>query len=336
LFFSTAYSESIFAMLTFSGYLFAEWNNNTFAFICWIAASYTRSNGTMIILWMALRTIARIYKPHRTGDERFAEIMSLIFDSLIILFPVLYHDYNGYYIHCIQAHKAIRPPWCQDAVPIFGIYPYFALLDVWDMKWFKTFPLYRHVQSKYWNVGFLRYYEWKQVPNFLLAFPVLFLGTCAVLTWIRQSWGFFTREKKRDSTTEANTWRQKLFWPVQWVTFAFRSFDTSPELTIKDIEEREQPVVMLVGPTYLAYYGVLGAACIVGATIAHVQISTRFIFASCPAIYWYMAYICVSEDKRNQKSLFGRLLLSRSAMICYCVGFNIAGIVMHVNWLPWT
>ncbi|CAN0577636.1 unnamed protein product, partial [Ectocarpus sp. 12 AP-2014] len=35
--------------------------------------------------------------------------------------------------------------------------------------------VYAHVQSTYWNVGAFRYYQWKQIPNFLLAAPALIL-----------------------------------------------------------------------------------------------------------------------------------------------------------------
>ena len=38
----------------------------------------------------------------------------------------------------------------------------------------KTFPsIYSHVQAKYWNVGFMRYWTISNIPNFLLAMPVL-------------------------------------------------------------------------------------------------------------------------------------------------------------------
>jgi len=333
-FFSAAYSESIFCMLTFGGYFFSERRYNFFAVICWIAASYTRSNGTMIVLWLTLKTVARSFRP-QTFDDRFGEVSSLILQSFIILLPVLYHDWNGYYIHCIQSHRTYRPIWCKDAFPILGVYQYFALLDIWDMKYFKTFSLYKHVQRKHWNVGFLRYYQWKQVPNFLLAFPIVFLGVCAVVSWIRQSWKLFTKNEKV-SSQDGEAWWHRLRRPVEWAVFAFCDSVERPEATIKNVKEREQPSVLLIGPTLLAYYAVLGAACIVGATIAHVQISTRFIFASCPAIYWYMAFICLSNNRGKSRSLVARLLLSRNAMMCYCAGFILAGVIVHVNWLPWT
>jgi hypothetical protein len=157
---------------------------------------------------------------------------------------------------------------------------------------------------------------------------------CAVTSWIHQSWRTFDRHKGA-LFQKTDKWWCKLWRVIQWALFAFRVSADSPETTIENLKEREQASVVLVGPTLLAYYAVLGAACIVGATIAHVQISTRFIFASCPAIYWYMSSICIS-DKDKSRNVFARLMLNRDTVVCYCVGFIIAGVVMHPNWLPWT
>ncbi len=46
------------------------------------------------------------------------------------------------------------------------------------MAWCQARPfpsLYSHIQGEYWGVGLLRYWRWRQLPNFLLAAPALLL-----------------------------------------------------------------------------------------------------------------------------------------------------------------
>jgi phosphatidylinositol glycan class V len=54
-------------------------------------------------------------------------------------------------------------PWCNKALP-------FA---------------YSFVQDHYWNVGFMRYWELKQIPNFLFAAPMLALTSTAVYSYTK-------------------------------------------------------------------------------------------------------------------------------------------------------
>ncbi|KAK1929203.1 GPI mannosyltransferase 2 [Phytophthora citrophthora] len=75
-------------------------------------------------------------------------------------------------------------PYCPSQLQTFG-WEVPGAADTEDRSWCaKTFPnvsaMYTFIQSEYWNVGLFRYYEWKQVPNFLLATPILALSLHAL------------------------------------------------------------------------------------------------------------------------------------------------------------
>lgn len=70
--------------------------------------------------------------------------------SLVVASPFIGHQFYAYKTYCLPD---ARPEWCNTRLP----------------------SIYGHVQSKYWNVGFLRYWEVAQIPNFLFAAPALLL-----------------------------------------------------------------------------------------------------------------------------------------------------------------
>jgi phosphatidylinositol glycan class V len=75
---------------------------------------------------------------------------ALLLTSLIFS-PMIYHQYSGYRVFCQETDTPAQ--WCSNYPP----------------------SIYTYVQSKYWNVGFLRYWTLQQFPNLLLATPVLVL-----------------------------------------------------------------------------------------------------------------------------------------------------------------
>lgn len=53
--------------------------------------------------------------------------------------------------------------------------------------------MYVFVQKEYWNVGVFNYYEWKQLPNFILATPMLLLSGHGLTVHF---WSRFVRPSK--------------------------------------------------------------------------------------------------------------------------------------------
>ena len=367
-FFTTAYSESIFAMLTFAGHaivakgVYYRYLLNTIgrtdysreevqlwnAYICvlwvtstvmWMLASYTRSNGTFSSIWWMLIGISQccLYLTNQNSNtpESFSKcrksLVSCCLFALGVVIPVLYHDRRGYNFHCNATDSMTQqtnpmPSWC-DHGSHGGL----------------GFSMYALVQRKHWNVGLFRYYELKQIPNFILAFPVLALCFGAAAFWIRCSWN--RHIGPREMNTRKGSALQYIFCMLQNVfswsfqALAVYSYDSDPRNKITSSEGADIPSMVLLGPNFLSYYAILAGFAIVGAFLAHVQIATRLICSSCPALYWFCATLLArsAEIKGNVKSRSEWWIsLTPLLLYGYFALYNILGVIMHVNWLPWT
>lgn len=326
-FFTTAYSESIFAMLTFGGHAIVTrgqyyqcymqktrltgascwlWANLYWipSTILWMLASFSRSNGTFSSIWWLLIGIAKCCSYIQASKGKgntiiVCKVVSLLLVHValasLVAMPVLYHDWQGYIYHCTSSQltnsSTITPAWCDK---------------------YERFSLYAHVQRKHWNVGFLKYYEMKQIPNFILALPVLVLSFTAAALWIRHSWN-------RYINNGVTCLKDALLW-------AFLALGASSS-DLKSTGDGKVSL-QLLGPKFLSYYAILAGFAIVGAFLAHVQISTRLICSSCPAFYWFVSSLMIDDGSRDKR--VGMLLYFYFAL------YNIIGVIMHVNWLPWT
>lgn len=71
---------------------------------------------------------------------------------------------------------------------------------------------YTFIQSEYWKVGFLNYWHFKQIPNFLLALPILCLSIFSLKTYfsslnsanLYQFFGLIEKEDKKISDLTKN------------------------------------------------------------------------------------------------------------------------------------
>lgn len=165
IFFSAPYSESLFAFTTFYGMYLVSCKNIWKSSIFFGLSVLNRSNGLLNAGYL-LHSLAQIAV--RKKKILFSYIVGVIFVFVCFCSFQVY----GYYKFCtIRKHsfdfkvvdyavasKLIMPgnhtvpPWCGVRLP------------------------YSYVQEKYWeNIGFLNYFQFKQIPNFLLASPCIFL-----------------------------------------------------------------------------------------------------------------------------------------------------------------
>ena len=364
-FFTTAYSESLFAFCNFGGH--ALWarcsvsifapreNNNQRQMLCllislvsvlplWMAASYTRSNGSINSCWLLLQGIGLVclWIPKGSPRRGAMGLMLCIILSFCVVYPVFLHDAQGYERHCVllESDSFVTPSWCLDSNSTE-----------------RRFSLYGYIQRQHWNVGIFRYYTWKKIPNFLLAAPILVLGVSAPIDWIHASYNRYVVSQQHAMGAGLSC-RNNLQTIVGWAIGALRESVAYRELGTTRAETsppqaKQIPttniaswisVQLLLGPHMLAHFAVLAAVCIIGILVAHIEITTRMICSSCPAIFWYMALLSCgsgegrSGSNRNSMSWWSKIKQEVLGVLIlpYCCLYILLGIIIHPNWLPWT
>lgn len=281
-FLAHGYTESLFQLATFAGiYLLVHWQSPALAAISFSASCYVRSNGMInggFLLYDSIQCISHSLR----GVQKWSRCLSRCLLSLTGLFGMAYTIsfvlQKGYdtYCHSVQwqDHVVVRP-FCAANGP----------------------TLYSFIQSQYWGVGFLRYYQWKQIPNFLLAAPIAVISASAVLSYCAHD--------IRRVLTLGN-----LAPMLQRSQQRGEAYSRAKEAGFY----RSQVFV------FVAHLGAMLAFALV---FMHVQVTTRFL-ACCPALYWYMAEV-LQRDR-----LVGRLIL------LYCLVWAWVGMVLFPNFYPWT
>lgn len=318
IFFTVAYSESLFCAMTFVGHYVMLRNDIWWGFevLPFIAASFTRSNGSLNIIPFIVRGLGRVLTfpyGHSKSYILRNKIGILISNAtcvFLILLPIYIHDHFGYTKHCndnIRQYEA--PQWCNSENRISSFYGY--------------------VQRKHWNVGLFNYWEIKQLPQFLLASPILTCGFVGGYLWIKRSYDQFENEA-------GDTTKNVLARFVHWVIYAFHK-SVNLQQRVKYEKDSAIDIDYLKGPNALPHYAVLMLSSIIGLLFAHVQITTRMVCSTCPALYWLLSshLLHLKEPKSVKKNRSKRITIHGLVWGWFCL-YNILGAIMHVNWLPWT
>lgn len=196
------YTETLFAFLSFLGMLYISkklvW---TGAFVL-SASALTRSNGLVsvgFILHYLTQTYifqgAAIWKA-KTGRGNFKELLwpmlQFIFRAVcvfaIVIAPFAFYQYYIYHLFCNPKKQLIDS--VSSEIVVYGRLQRYTMVgdppSAWCYYWL---PLsYSYVQNQHWGVGLLTYFQVKQIPNFILAAPVIILsfGSC---------WDYYQKQK---------------------------------------------------------------------------------------------------------------------------------------------
>lgn len=194
-FMAAAYSESMFACLAFGAMGQLEKGQSWLSALLFALASGVRANGLVnagFLLYSCTKRLAFHFQagsgPGRKLSPLWRQLLSVASSAVVmcagICLPFVVFQYYAYVRFCgpgleldvpeplrqlaldkgyrLAATSGVKPTWCSQRFPV----------------------VYSYIQDVYWNVGFLRYFELRQVPNFLLALPVTLLGCWAAGTYV--------------------------------------------------------------------------------------------------------------------------------------------------------
>jgi len=196
IFFTAAYSESLYALVTFYGMLMLEENRIARSAFVFGVSSLARSNGLVngaFVLYAMVQDVAQKLNIVWNCTEQPGVNVRLrasltvawftfwrgVMHVFICITPFLLYQWYASTVFCNpSARYKDLSPHILDYGREKGYKMPSAIVSVWCRQ---TVPMsYAYVQNTHWNVGLLQYYQLKQLPNFALALPMLVLCFYAV------------------------------------------------------------------------------------------------------------------------------------------------------------
>ncbi|XP_054251416.1 GPI mannosyltransferase 2 [Indicator indicator] len=350
-FLAAAYSESMFACLAFGAMWQLERGHGWHSGMLFCLASGVRANGVLnagFFLYSRGKSFAlRLQagpRPLRQLPPLWKQLLSLASAAVLtcagIFLPFALFQFYAYLRFCeagpapepsvpqplvqlardrgyrLAATVGVKPPWCSYRFPV----------------------VYSYIQDSYWDVGFLRYFKLRQIPNFLLALPVTLLGSWAAWTYVA-----------------ANPWH--------CLTLGLE----------RRKSEEEKPRAGFCCPAVFVYMVHATVLLLFGFLCMHVQVLTRFLGSSSPILYWFCAHLLQEHEPllqsegtddqtvapRSEKSLLAsspgscgrgmsenplvRLLMNYRLMtplsrclLGFFLSYWLLGLILHCNFWPWT
>nr|XP_006975692.1 GPI mannosyltransferase 2 isoform X1 [Peromyscus maniculatus bairdii]XP_006975693.1 GPI mannosyltransferase 2 isoform X1 [Peromyscus maniculatus bairdii]XP_015849999.1 GPI mannosyltransferase 2 isoform X1 [Peromyscus maniculatus bairdii]XP_042127963.1 GPI mannosyltransferase 2 isoform X1 [Peromyscus maniculatus bairdii]XP_042127964.1 GPI mannosyltransferase 2 isoform X1 [Peromyscus maniculatus bairdii]XP_042127965.1 GPI mannosyltransferase 2 isoform X1 [Peromyscus maniculatus bairdii]XP_04 len=330
-FLAAGYSEALFAFLTFSAMGQLERGRSWASGLLFALATGVRSNG-LVSVGFLVHSQCRGFFSSLVVLNPLKQLVKLLtsvcLSVLTVSLPFALFQYYAYSQFCfpgsapsipeplvqlaVDRGYRIRgdeaPPWCSWPLPL----------------------IYSYIQDVYWNVGFLRYYELRQVPNFLLAAPVAVL-----VVWA--TWAYVTTHP--------------------WLCL------TLGLLRSKDSKALEKTHPGFLGPKVFVYLVHAAALLLSGSLCMHVQVLTRLLGSSTPIVYWFPAYLLQSQEpllrsvdtvpekfaensppgQKTPRNCILKLLYNWKAcspvtrcILGYFLTYWLLGLLLHCNFLPWT
>lgn len=256
-----------------------------------------------------------------------ASAIATFFQVLLIVLPYALVQVHAYYKFCGRGGSLEGQvgPGTGDVAPIH--------------RWchWRVPSLYTYVQSTYWGVDALKYYKWKQIPNFLLAAPVLLLTLTGTVTFFSAQLQRLpsspvvtvTADGEEQRLSASETTRRWTRFPT-WLEGIMEAFFGVPRLrhAASNPFERTGAAALVLQWAFLGVFA---------AVYMNVQVATRFLAAACPPLHWWTAYL-LSPKRRtgSHDATYYDTTAVSSALRLYMSLYIVVGAVLHANFLPWT
>lgn len=314
------------------------WTDLTFGATCFAAAGMTRSNGMLLVmftlataalLWRAMHEILSKQGVSRSvlGSWFARHVAVTVAASALVVAPYVIWQWYATFKYCTPAPSVVRSvvrvmagAHLPDAIAA-------STLDAPDWcprAWYTLLPpMYTSIQRTYWDVGFLRFYQWKHAPQVALAAPMLLLAAAAVMRLRTTARSF------RGTLAEIRDVCTRCALPTRPVPSA-ASGDSDD-----DDDGSQSAYDMLTTPAALPFLAYWLLQVGIALTSMHLNVITRFLIAS-PAMYWFLA--AAAEDTqpihKATRVSFGTLIVASYVFVS--LGFQLVGTSLFTSFLPWT
>ncbi|KAI3890646.1 hypothetical protein MKW92_014172 [Papaver armeniacum] len=330
IFYSSIYTESLYSLFSLGGVYHLLSGGNTIAVLLFALSGAARSNGVLNAGYICFQALHRAYDAIVQKKRIGLAVMTLIggaLRSLCIFAPFVAFQAYGYHNLCRGLISDEIRPWCKARVPF----------------------LYDFLQGHYWGVGFLKYFQLKQLPNFLLASPILSLALCSVAHYVKSrpeivfSLGFRASHKEKNlaAVLYPSGVKGRLNNAQVSANFSSEVLKENPTLKQRKKIGKERTLSssldtvplendrVLPAKSYNASISVLPFIlhlAFMSATaffVMHVQVATRFLSSS-PPLYWFSSYLMASSGR------------CAHVIWAYSAAYILLGSLLFSNFYPFT
>uniref|UniRef100_A0A7E4W739 GPI mannosyltransferase 2 n=1 Tax=Panagrellus redivivus TaxID=6233 RepID=A0A7E4W739_PANRE len=328
-FFSAAYTESIYCLISFSGMLYLEvdpYNRlRQLVTACIFSFGFaTRSNGVLNLGYIGYYLLIEVIMVKqedgkyvfddfgiKTFTNGLKKLPFFLLCVLIVILPLRIFSTAIEDKFCHSASALFSDPRVAEYVATHNASAFTLPGQLDRLPWCDRAangvidplfpPYYQAVQEKYWSVGLFGYWQIRKIPFFFVAAPTIFIVFYGLIDLILETG------------------------------------------TIEESLETQIRSKRLLVP-YALHALVLTLA---GILTYNVEVSIRMLYSSTPFICIVLARhmarqtprIRVPEDLLDPFVLpflsnYARVKASRFLIVTYLLGYFTIGTMMHVNWLP--